>query len=100
MPVTNKIDIALSAGPSIIHVSQQLATGTVPAGTQNLTASFNEETANAFGVNLGFDAAYMFTPRLGAGLFVQYAGGSVDLPSAKGVKAGGVQTGLGLRARF
>ena len=100
VPVRDRIEIALFAGPSIIHVSQQVATGTVPAGTQTLAAAFNAETGNAFGVNLGFDGAYMFTPRLGAGLFVQYTGGSVDLASAKDVKAGGLQTGLGLRARF
>jgi hypothetical protein len=100
LPVRDRIDIALSAGPSIIHVSQQVATGTVPAGTQSVTAAFNAETANAFGINLGVDGAYMFTPRLGAGMFVQYTGGSVDLASAKGVKAGGLQTGLGVRVRF
>jgi outer membrane protein with beta-barrel domain len=100
VPVGERIDVSLSAGPSIIRVSQQLAGGSVASGTQTLTLSANEETGNAFGFNAGFDGAYMFSPRFGVGLFVQYAGGSVDLASAKGVKAGGLQTGLGLRARF
>jgi hypothetical protein len=100
IPVRDKINLSVSAGPSIIHVSQQIASGTVPANTQTLNSTFNEETGNAFGVNIGFDGAYMVTPRAGVGLFVQYAGGSVDLTDAKGVKAGGVQAGLGLRLRF
>jgi hypothetical protein len=36
----------------------------------------------------------------GAGLFLRYAGASVDLPSANNVKVGGVQLGGGLRLRF
>jgi hypothetical protein len=34
------------------------------------------------------------------GLFVRYAGGEVNLPSAPKMKVGGGQAGLGLRWRF
>jgi hypothetical protein len=101
IPVTDEIDIALSAGPSFIRVSQQFAgNGTVAPGTQTLTLGNDTETGTAKGINVGFDGAYMFTKRYGVGLFIRYAGGSVDLPSASGVKAGGFQTGLGARIRF
>ncbi len=100
-PLTEKIDVALSAGPSFIHVSQQLATtGSVPNGTQNLTLTPQEGAGTAVGVNLGFEGTYMFTPRYGAALFLRYARGSVDLPGAPDVTAGGFQVGLGGRARF
>jgi len=42
----------------------------------------------------------LFTPRIGAGVFIRYAGGSVDLPSAPDVKVGGFQIGVGARVRF
>jgi hypothetical protein len=42
----------------------------------------------------------MFQPQLGAGVFLRYAGGSVDLPEVSNVKVGGFQGGFGLRLRF
>ena len=98
--MTDKIDVAFSAGPSFIHVTQQLATVTVPAGTQNATASQETQAGTAIGANVGFDGTYMFTPRFGVGLFARYAGGSVDLPAVSGLRVGGFRTGLGFRTRF
>ena len=46
-----------------------------------------DESATAIGINLGFDASLMLTPHYGAGIFVRYAGGSVDLPSVSDVTA-------------
>src|SRR5207248_4806384 len=100
MPVSDKIDVAWSIGPSFVRVSQQFANGTVAPETQNLILSNTTEKGTAKGVNLGFDGNYMFTRRYGVGLFIHYTHGSVDLPSASGVKVGGVQTGLGGRLRF
>ena len=100
IPVSDKIDVALSAGPSFIRVTQQTASATVLAGTQNITVAQATQTGNAKGVNAGFDGCFMFTPQYGVGLFVRYAGGSVDLPAASALKVGGFQTGLGLRLRF
>jgi hypothetical protein len=42
----------------------------------------------------------MFNPKYGFGLFVRYAQGTVDLPAVTGVKVGGLQSGVGFRARF
>ena len=101
VPVNEKIDVALSAGPSFILVTQGLVTSvTVPPGTQNATVVTGTEDGTAIGVNLGLDGTYLFTRNVGLGLMLRYAGGSVDLPSAPGLSVGGFQAGLGLRMRF
>jgi hypothetical protein len=99
LPVSPKIDLALSAGPSFIRVSQQLPAMTV-AADQSVTVGTTTESGTAKGFNAGLQTNYMFAPRYGVGFFVGYAGGSVDLPGAAGVKAGGVRTGVALQARF
>ena len=37
----------------------------------------------------------MFTKMIGAGVFIRYNGGSIDLPDATGLNAGGFQLGIG-----
>lgn len=101
VPITEKIDIALSVGPSFIHVTQQLVSSvTVPAGTQNVNVVVGSEEGTAKGANVGFDGSYLFTRIFGAGLFIRYAGGSIDLPGAPSLSVGGFQAGLGARLRF
>ena len=99
-PVTDKTDVSFSAGPSFIRVTQQVATASLRAGTQNIDVTQKSESGTALGINVGFDGSYMFRPQFGAGLFVRYAGGSVDLPAVSNVKVGGFQGGFGLRVRF
>jgi hypothetical protein len=100
-PISEKIDLAVSIGPSFIHVSQEVASSiTVPDLTQDLNFTIGTESGTAVGINIGADATYMFTPRFGAGAFLRYAGGSEDLPSAPELKVGGFQTGIGARVRF
>lgn len=100
VPLSDTIDVSLSAGPSFIRLSQQVATVTVTTGTQDINVLQDSQTGTALGVNIGFDGNLMFTPRFGAGLFARYAGGSTDLPAAADVKVGGLQAGVGLRVRF
>ena len=100
IPVTDRIDVAFSAGPSFIHLAQQLATVSVSTGTQDAVATIERQTGTAIGANVGFDGSYMFTRRFGLGIFARYAAGSVDLPAASGVKVGGFRTGLGFRVHF
>jgi hypothetical protein len=98
VPVNDKFDVALSAGPSFIHVSQELTSSiTVDPSLALLKTT---ETGNAVGVNVGVDGNYRITPRYAVGLFIHYAAGSVDLPSATDVKVGGTQVGLGFHVRF
>ena len=101
VPITNEMDVSLSAGPSFIRVNQDIvASVTVPVGTQNATPNVVTEKKTAIGVNLGVDGTYLFTRNIGAGVFIRYAGGKVDLPSAEDLSVGGFQAGIGARLRF
>jgi hypothetical protein len=100
VPVNEKFDISLSAGPSFIHVSQDLITTSVDSGAGSVTPTRVTETGSGVGFNAGGQLNYLFTSRYGVGLFLGYAGGSVDLPHASGFKVGGFRTGLALQARF
>jgi len=42
----------------------------------------------------------MAKPNYGAGVFLRYAGATIELPSAGNVKVGGLQLGIGARLRF
>ena len=101
MPITNQFDVAFSAGPSFIRVSQDLVSSvTIPPGTQNASPVVATEKKTGVGVNIGVDGSYLFTRNFGAGVFLRYAGAKVDLPSAPDLKVGGFQIGIGARIRF
>jgi hypothetical protein len=101
LPVTDRIDVALSAGPSVFRLSQELTpVVTVPARTQNINVAPENQDGMAVGFNAGFDGNFMFTPGIGVGLFARYAGASVDLHAVENLDVGGFQTGLGLRLKF
>jgi hypothetical protein len=103
MPVTDKMDVGFSFGPTIFMVSQDVATNisiTEPAPTISST-TITREDKTAVGINLGLDVNYFFRPRIGAGLLVRYSYGSVDLESAEeSLPVGGFQIGAGVRLRF
>jgi Outer membrane protein beta-barrel domain len=101
LPVSDKIDVALSVGPSFIMVSQDLVTSLdVPAGTQTGNPVVTTEKETGIGINVGFDGAYMVTRNFGAGIFLRYAGAKVDLPTVADLSVGGFQVGAGVRVRF
>ncbi|HEX7795248.1 MAG TPA: hypothetical protein VF456_12890 [Vicinamibacterales bacterium] len=101
VPMTNSIDVSVSGGPSVIHVTQGLATGvTVAPGTQSISLGTETQSGNAFGINAGVDGNMMLVPGFGAGVWIRYTYGKLDLPDVKGLKVGGFQGGLGFRARF
>jgi hypothetical protein len=106
-PISNRIEIALSAGPTLFIVSQDLvsAISLTEAGSSVSLAGTTIQNVNdnAAGFNVGMDGSYRLTRRLAVGAFVRYAGGSVDLPAASGnvsLDVGGVQVGAGVRLRF
>jgi hypothetical protein len=109
-PVSRRLTVTLFGGPSYFRVSQDLVTDFVYADAYPFDeASFRSAgtasgSQSAPGINAGGDVAVFVTPRAGIGFSVQFAGASVDLPSANGgatrVRAGGVSTGAGLRLRF
>lgn len=109
-PVTTKFDVALALGPTIFFVNQDVVqsitvaeqgaptTGVVLTGIEKEKVS-----GTGVGFTIGADGTYMVTERLGAGAFLRYAGGSVDLKAAAGtvnLDVGGLQVGAGLRLRF
>jgi len=98
-PITETFEVAVSGGPTIYSVSHDVPTASVPSG-QNLVTGFVTENATAVGGHISFEGNYMFTPRYGTGVFLRYQGAKVDLPSIEDLTVGGLQVGVGFRARF
>jgi hypothetical protein len=96
--LTQTVDLAVFGGPSIIRVSQQLASVTPDTNALPTTIDDSEVTGKAGTV--GVDLSYRINPRYSAGAFVRYLGGQVDLPSAADLTVGGVQVAAGIRVRF
>ena len=107
MPLTDKFDVSLALGLSVIRLKQDLVGSfSVATGTQNVTTSTTTEKGTAVGPYAAVDFIYNiptlggFKPLYGIGGYVRYAGGKVDLPSVADANAGGVQVGGGIRLRF
>ena len=100
VPVTDKIDVALSAGPSFFMVRQDVVSMSVTPGTQTTNFSTPTEKKTGIGANIGVDGTYLITRNFGAGVFLRFAGAKVDLPSVEGLGVGGFQAGGGVRVRF
>lgn len=107
VPVTDKIDVGISGGPSIFNVKQQLPTGvsvSEPGPTvSGVTAG--DASATTVGINLGVDVTYMVTTwkdtGIGVGGLARYTWGSADLDGASDkLTVGGFQIGGGVRLRF
>jgi hypothetical protein len=97
-PLTNRIDLQVFGGPSIVHVSQDIATAT-PVENSTATIESQSATSGKSG-SVGIDLAYNLNTRYGVGGFVRYLGGQVDLPSVENFTIGGTQAGAGIRIRF
>jgi len=109
--ISSKFDVVAIVGPSFTHVSQDLVDsvtpveGAPPFSTVSIgSVAVSSESAWATGVNVGFDAVYRVTEKIGAGVLVRYVSGSVDLSTTSGttvkVDSGGTQVGIGIRYRF
>ena len=111
LPLSERIGVAVFAGPSLVTVKQDVVTGIVlgaeePPFARAAIASVasDERTDTAFGINLGADVAYFLTPAIGFGMTIRYVNASVDLgpegSALHGLDAGGIQFGFGARLRF
>ncbi len=96
LPVSEKLSLTLSAGPSLIRVQQDIANVDVSAAGA-LSVTPDAQSGNAIGANGGVDVIYQLRPAFGLGIFVHYMGGKVDLPSAEGMSVGGAQAGVVVR---
>ena len=107
VPFIKTVDVAAFAGPTFFSVGQDLVTG-LRISEAGSAASFDGVTLgrsseSTVGFNVGVDGTYMVTRRLGVGLLLRYAGGSVDLSSSFGnvsLDIGGFHLGAGARVRF
>jgi opacity protein-like surface antigen len=96
--VNDKTEVGISAGPSFVRLTKEIASGNVVNGTPQIAIA--TQSGTGFGAHGGLDVNYLFTSQLGVGVFVRYVRAQVDLPAASGIKVGGFQGGLGLRVRF
>jgi len=99
-PLSDKLELVLAGGPSIINVSHDVATASVASGTQNVTTGTTSQSGSAFGFNAGGEGNYRLGQKTLVGIFVRYVMAKTDLDSVAGLEVGGVQAGLGLRLRF
>jgi hypothetical protein len=100
VPIGEKIELALSGGPSVIRVTHDVPAVTVTIASRSVAVTADRESGTAIGGNAGADLIYRATPRFGLGFFARYAGGRADLPSIRRLAVGGLQAGAGLRLRF
>ena len=110
MPITDRIRLLVTAGPSFLSVRQSLVTKVNVTETYPYdTAAFKSATtknaaASAAGFNAGADVFWMFSRHIGAGGLIQVTRARVNAPADGGrtvaVNAGGAQAGAGLRLVF
>lgn len=106
VPVTDKLDIALSGGPSFFTVEQPYVSGmTVTSG--GVTVASVEQSSvkeSAVGYHVGIDGTFLITRinrvGIGIGAMARLSSAKVDAPVFGEIDAGGFQGGVGLRLRF
>lgn len=110
LPLTGRMQVRLSAGPSFFKVEQEIVesvdvTETYPYDTALFAgAATRRADASSTGFNAGVDVSWMFGRRVGLGGMVRYARASADL-NAEGSRTvssdgGGLQFGGGVRFSF
>jgi hypothetical protein len=110
VPSSTHLDVVLSAGPSWLTVEQEAVTGVIVTESYPYdTASFGGAVTKLLntsgpGYHAGADLAWMFSRNAGVGGLVRYTHANVNLDVAEGrtigIKAGGVQGGIGIRVKF
>jgi hypothetical protein len=104
------VTLTLSAGPSIVHLDQELVNGvtydeTYPFDAATFrSAQSRHAKASAAGFNAGADIRWMFSRSIGFGGLVRFSRANVDLTTSDNrtlsIRAGGVQAGAGIRIVF
>ncbi|MEZ5318597.1 MAG: hypothetical protein R2752_14450 [Vicinamibacterales bacterium] len=110
MPISDLIDVSVFGGPAFFGLTKSVVTDvTIPAGGTAATgATTTTVKRNGTGGHFGVDVRANLLRGLGGqldlgvGIFLRYAGASVDFPEVNEgkVDVGGFQYGGGLRVRF
>lgn len=110
LPVSERVHVAVSAGPSWYRLRHDALQAVDPGPeaapfTQISIAGFTttEAEGSGFGYNAGVDATYLLYRWVGVGLYLRYTGGRVEVAMPGGpqkVDVGGAQAGAGLRFQF
>ncbi len=113
VPISAKLDVLVSGGPSFFRLQQDVVTDVIIAErggafTEIVVApSVSTQKRSAKGYNVGADVTYMLwqndSVRLGAGGFFRYAQAKTNvrlLVSDFDTTVGGLQFGFGARIRF
>lgn len=113
LPINEKLDVMVYAGPSFFRVGQDVVSSIdvaergFPFDAVLGQATVRRQNDNPVGGHIGADATYKLytwnTVTLGAGGFFRYAGSSTDLRVLDtDVKSdvGGAQVGFGVRVRY
>ena len=109
-PVTERVQISALGGPSLFRVSQDVVstfsfTESYPYDTAVFRSSESvNAAATTLGFNVGGDVTVFLTPHVGVGVSATFSRATLDLDVSEGrtarVRAGGLNTGGGLRLRF
>ncbi len=103
VPVGEKIDLFLMAGPAVVwvgHAVAEVSTVTEAAGGPQLDTMSRLSKQTAVGGVIGIDGRYMFAKHLGAGLLIRYTHARAEVVTGKKVTVGGPEIGLGVRIPF
>jgi hypothetical protein len=104
VPVTDKIDIALMAGPSFFSVKQTFLSDitVTPGGTTIGTTTDGEISDSAQGYHVAVDGAFRIIRNVGIGGMLRYAKAEVAASRfvAGSLDVGGFQGLVGVRVRF
>jgi len=110
VPAEGRIRVSVFAGPSFFSVKQDAIVDFTYADSYPYdeasfkSATTTTEKASKLGFNTGADVAFFFARQIGLGFTAQLSKATVSMKSAGSgnteVKAGGLQTGGGLRLRF
>lgn len=102
IPVANKIDVGVFAGPTIFMVKQDTITSlTVTEPGPTVSAPLAEVKKTTAGVNFGVDVQYLVRNKIAVGGIARYSWGSATIDGADDkLTVGGFQIGVGARYRF
>lgn len=112
IPLNEELSVHVTLGPSFFRLKQDVVSDAVfsdtnPVTTVTTTPTITERTDSPVGFNIGVDGTYKLyetpTMKLGAGMFLRYAGASAKIQILSNVvdsDVGGLQIGFGGRLRF